>query len=80
MAGSNHQPCYPPADEDIPPARLARDWTQLDLALHLGVVEGTVSRWERGLRMPSEVDRQRLAELFGVDVGEIAFGQVEEQP
>ncbi len=33
-----------------------------------------------GVGMPSEMDRQRLAELFRVDVGEIAFGQVEEQP
>ncbi len=60
--------------------REERGWSQLNLALRLGVVEGSVSRWERGVRVPSEVDRRRLADLFGVPVEAIAFGPAEQAP
>ena len=54
--------------------REARGWTQAVLAGRLRVGTTTVSQWETGARMPSEVDRQRLADLFGVSAGEIVFG------
>ena len=60
--------------------RLARGWTQLDLAMRLRVNLGSVSAWERGLSVPRRITQQRLANLFGVEVGEITFGQDEEQP
>ncbi len=60
--------------------RQARGWSQQDLAVRLGVSQGAVSLWERGVRLPYRRTRQRLADLFGVGVGEIAFGEGEEQP
>ncbi len=60
--------------------RQARGWTQQDVAEQLGVDRDMVSRWERGERVPRARMRQRLEELFGVGVGEIAFGQMDEQP
>ena len=59
--------------------RQARGWAQLDVALGRGVTRRTVSRWEIGERRPSPANRRRLAELFGVGVGEIGFGPGEEQ-
>ncbi len=59
--------------------REERGWTQLDLALQLGVDVSTVSRWERGLAVPRRRRQQRLADLFGMGVSEIAFGPVDEQ-
>ena len=59
--------------------RQERGWTQLDVARRLGVTEGTVSRWERGERVPQPATQQRLADLFGVPVGAIAFGPAEGQ-
>ncbi len=60
--------------------RQARGWSQPDLATRVGVVPRTISTWERGVRVPSEVYRQRLAQVFGVSVARITFGQMEEQP
>ena len=59
--------------------REAHGWTQADLADRLGTTYGVVSRWERGVMCPTPATRQRLADLFGVEVGEIAFGAGEEQ-
>lgn len=39
--------------------RLAKDWTQVDLAKALGVAQASVSDWERGARL----DHVRLAEI-----------------
>ncbi len=44
--------------------REARGWTQLDLALRLGVAINTVGKWERGVLVPSEANRYRLMVLF----------------
>ncbi len=60
--------------------RQARGWTQDDLAEQVGVKRKQVHAWERGEHLPRPVTRQRLADLFGVGVGEIAFGQSEERP
>ncbi len=69
-----------PERKTIRQLRQERDWSQPDLAWRLGVVPRTVSAWECGVRVPGEVYQQRLADLFGVAVGEIAFGQFGEQP
>ncbi len=44
--------------------REARGWSQLDLALRLGVSVNAVSKWERGVVVPSEVNSYRLMLLF----------------
>ncbi len=46
--------------------REARGWSQLDLALRLGVSQNAVSNWERGVAVPSEANWRRLALLFAV--------------
>ena len=59
--------------------REERGWAQLDVAIRLGVTVSTVSLWERGLRVPTLANLNRLARLFGVSLREIAVGR-DEQP
>ncbi len=59
--------------------RQARGWSQLELALEVGVDQSTVAKWERG-RMPTPSHRLALADLFGVPVEAIAFGPAEQVP
>ncbi len=58
--------------------REERGWTQPDLAGRLGVSQGAVSLWERGVRRPYRRTRLRLAELFGVSVEALALGAAEQ--
>ncbi len=58
--------------------RQERGWTQQDLADRLGTHVMTVSRWEQGQVRPIWRYRRRLAELFGMKVGDIAFGPAEQ--
>jgi transcriptional regulator with XRE-family HTH domain len=51
--------------------REGRGWTQLELAIKLGVQPMTVSAWERGRSDPSAVKLRDLARVFEVDMGEI---------
>ena len=51
-------------------ARETKRWSQLDLALALGVSPSTIYRWEKG-RLPSVADLMRLADILGLDVGEL---------
>jgi transcriptional regulator with XRE-family HTH domain len=65
--------------------RLLRGWGQADVADRLNelarragksssVTEGTVGRWERGrTRMPDPLNRQLLAELFGVPLDVLGY-------
>ncbi len=55
--------------------REERDWSQDQLARRLGVGQGTVSNWERGLKVPQPRTLTRLAELFDVSVEEIVVEQ-----
>ena len=57
--------------------REERDWSQDLLAQRLGVGQGTVSNWERGIKVPKPRTLTRLAELFDVSVEEIAVEQAE---
>ena len=45
--------------------------TQSELAQKIGVTFGTVSIWERGLRMPEWTTLQKMCELFGVTVQDL---------
>ena len=58
--------------------REERGWSQLDLALQLGMEPGSVSAWERGLRRPKPRSLLLLSLLFGVRVEAIAFGPGEQ--
>ena len=69
MAEPTRQP-----KQTIRQLRQARGWRQVDLAAHLGVTDTAVANWEGGRRWPSPTHRQRLADLFGVNVEAIAFG------
>ena len=74
MAEPAHQP-----KKTIRQLREERGWSQLDLALEVGVEQSTVAKWERGEHRPLFRHRRHLADLFGVKVAEIAFGPVDEQ-
>ena len=50
-------------------ARLAASLNQTDLSQQLGVGQNTLSRWESGLRVPSEDEIDRIAETLGRPVG-----------
>lgn len=52
--------------------RIARNWSQRDVAEHLGVTVVTISRWERGIHAPGPYFRLRLCTLFNKDV--VALG------
>lgn len=66
-------------------ARIERGWSQEQVAEHLGTNGFTVSRWERGLAVPTPYYRQKLAELFaqplaalGLLSGEVALDDAAE--
>ncbi len=45
-------------------ARRKREWTQLQLAQHLRVSQGTISFWEHGVETPSLEHQVRLVTLL----------------
>ena len=47
--------------------RLARGWTQQDLAKHLGVKQSTIAKWERKNASYRKKTRQKLASVFEVN-------------
>ncbi len=46
--------------------RVARGWTQSELARRLGVTRNGVNSWEQGLSIPSPVCLVELAKTFSV--------------
>lgn len=56
--------------------RLGRLLTQRQLADKLGVEAITVSRWERDETPPSDLNRVRLGQFFGVHPNEFVRGEV----
>lgn len=55
--------------------REERGWTQLDLAMRLGVRPETISLWERGKHEPRASQFRELARLFGVRMEEITLDE-----
>lgn len=41
--------------------------SQRKLAEKLGVVQGTISRWERGVLEPTEIDKKRMHAIFNLE-------------
>jgi transcriptional regulator with XRE-family HTH domain len=59
--------------------RERRGWSQADVAGRIGAPSPHhVSRWERGVVIPSPRYRQRYCQLFGKDATELGFVDGEE--
>lgn len=52
--------------------RIARSLSQDEVAEAIGTKANTISRWERGVAIPSPVYRRKLAELFQIDPRELS--------
>lgn len=57
---------------DVLALRLARGWTQGDLAKHSGIDQADISRIERGLSNATEATLGRLAEVLDAEVHMVA--------
>lgn len=53
--------------------REQRSWTQLQLAIKLGVTPVTVYNWERGKTEPKVAQFRSLSRVFGVSMDDIAL-------
>jgi len=62
---------HPELDNRLKVLRAERDWTQAELAVHVGVSRKTINTIERGVFVPSTVLALRLAHTLGVAVEEI---------
>jgi transcriptional regulator with XRE-family HTH domain len=72
-------------DENIPNEQLRRarhlkGWTQSDLAEAVGTDFETVSRWERGITMPSAYFREHLCRVLELTPEELGFVQSLAEP
>lgn len=61
--------------ENIRRLRREQNLTQQQLADKLQVSRQTVVRWENGWTVPNFLSAQKMAQLFGVDVGELMTGE-----
>ena len=52
-------------------ARLAKEWTQEELAERMSVAWETISNFERGATIPSLRRLIRLADVLDIDLGEV---------
>lgn len=59
----------------IKAARISLGMTQAKFAAFLGVTQGLISRWERGLIEPRQDIIARLAEVASVSAGEFHYGK-----
>lgn len=55
--------------------RKEKDLTQEDLAAHLFIGREAISKWERGLALPSYSVLLLLSEEFGVTINELLYGE-----
>src|SRR5215470_4020703 len=60
--------------------RKRRSWSQEDVADKIGSHSKTVSRWERGLSIPSLYYQKKLAEIFEKSIEELGFPIGPEEP
>lgn len=54
--------------------REAADFSQLQLAIALGVSLSTVYKWERGINEPNASNLRKMAKLFNVNMEDIRIG------
>lgn len=57
--------------------REERGWTQLHLAIRLGVTPVTIYNWERGNSEPRVSQFRQLARLFGISMDDLALASAE---
>lgn len=57
----------------LPAARKMAGLTQKELAALCGVSDGTVSRWEKGLKEPTLSQAKRIGEVCGIHYNDIIF-------
>ena len=55
----------------IKKARLTAGITQIDLATQLGVTQGSIGQWEKGVTRPRPGRLKRLAAILGTTVEEL---------
>ena len=56
-------------------ARKMAGLTQRELAQACGVSEGTISRWEKGIKDPTITQAKKIGEICGVHYDDIIFCQ-----
>jgi transcriptional regulator with XRE-family HTH domain len=59
--------------ETIRQARERRGWTQLQVAIQLGLTPVTIYNWERGKTEPRVSQFRQLARLLGVSMDDLAL-------
>ncbi|HEY2294600.1 MAG TPA: helix-turn-helix transcriptional regulator [Thermoanaerobaculia bacterium] len=55
-------------------ARRRRRWSQNELARRLGMSRDRLSKWERGVHIPSLEDVRLLSEVLGIPFWELGLG------
>jgi transcriptional regulator with XRE-family HTH domain len=63
--------------EAVRQARRRRRWTQVELAQQLGVSQGTISFWERGIETPSLEHQVQLVVLLPEILEQLARQELE---
>lgn len=58
-------------DSPITRLRLAKGWTQAQLAEEVGCLRGDISRWERGERRPNTGSALKLARALGCKIEDL---------
>lgn len=58
-------------DSPITLLRLAKGWTQAQLAEEVGCLRGDISRWERGERRPNTGSALKLARALGCKIEDL---------
>lgn len=53
--------------------RELRGWTQSELAERVGTTQVNISRWEKGITFPGPYYRQKLGEIFGKSLEDLAL-------
>ncbi len=64
---------YAEPNTQLKQERELRGWSQRDVAQQLGVDHYYISRWERGLTVPSPYYRQKLCAVFGRNVAQLGL-------
>ena len=60
--------------------RKERGWTQLELAIKLGVTPATIYNWERGRNEPRASQFRDIARTFGVSMDSIVVPGEDQAP
>jgi ABC-2 type transport system ATP-binding protein len=55
-------------------ARMRRKWSQKEVARRLEMSRDRLSKWERGVHIPSVEDVARLSEVLGIPFWELGLG------